>query len=219
MLDCDWSSDVALPIYHHVLRQAIARMLDQEPDISVVGQAGDAKSGIRGMEALDPYPELLVIDLKMPGQSGMSAIAEIMAAHPETRIIVFTMYDNPGYVWSTMNAGARGYLLKSASGNDLLRAVRAVAGGGAYLQAEITMPLLKRLVQDARTAEDKGTLLVREMHILEALADGLSNKMIAKTLSITEETVKSHLKKIYEKLGAADRAHAVAIALRQQLIG
>lgn len=204
---------------HHVLRQAIARMLDQETDITVVGQAGDAQSGIAMMETLLPYPEIVVIDLKMPGQSGMSAIAEIMAAHPETRIIVFTMYDNPGYVWSTMNAGARGYLLKSASGNDLLRAVRSVAHGGAYLQAEITMPLLKRLVQDARTADDRGALSVREMHILEALADGLSNKMIAKTLSITEETVKSHLKKIYEKLGAADRAHAVAIALRQQLIG
>lgn len=204
---------------HHVLRQAIARMLDQETDITVVGQAGDAQSGIAMMETLLPYPEIVVIDLKMPGQSGMSAIAEIMAAHPETKIIVFTMYDNPGYVWSTMNAGARGYLLKSASGNDLLRAVRSVAHGGAYLQAEITMPLLKRLVQDARTADDRGALSVREMHILEALADGLSNKMIAKTLSITEETVKSHLKKIYEKLGAADRAHAVAIALRQQLIG
>lgn len=204
---------------HHVLRQGIARMLDQESDITVVGQAGDAQSGIRSMEALQPYPEVVVIDLKMPGQSGMSAIGEIIAAHPDTRIIVFTMYDNPGYVWSTMNAGARGYLLKSASSGDLLRAVRSVASGGGYLQAEITMPLLKRLVQDARSAEDRGALSVREMQILEALADGLSNKMIARTLSITEETVKSHLKKIYEKLGAADRAHAVAIALRQQLIG
>lgn len=204
---------------HHVLRQAIARMLDQETDITVVGQAGDARSGIAAMEALQPYPEIVIVDLKMPGQSGMSAIVEIMQKHPETRIIVFTMYDNPGYVWSTMNAGARGYILKSASGSDLLRAVRSVANGGAYLQAEITMPLLRRLVQDARAADDRGTLSVREMHILEALAEGLSNKMIAKSLSITEETVKSHLKKIYEKLGAADRAHAVAIALRQQLIG
>lgn len=179
---------------HHVLRQAVARMLDQEEDIEVVGQAGDAKSGIRDMEGIQPYPEMLVIDLKMPGQSGMSAIAEIMARRPDIKIIVFTMYDNPGYVWSTMNAGARGYLLKSASGNDLLRAVRSVAGGGGYLQAEITMPLLKRLVQDARNADDKGTLSVREMHILEALAEGMSNKMIAKSLAITEETVKSHLK-------------------------
>lgn len=204
---------------HHVLRQAVARMLDQEEDMEVVGQAGDAKTGLSEMDLLDRYPDVVVIDLKMPGQSGMSAIAEIMAAHPDARIIVFTMYDNPGYVWSTMNAGARGYLLKSASGGDLLRAVRSVATGGAYLQAEITLPLLRRMAQDARNAEDRSTLSVREMHILEALADGKSNKMIARTLSITEETVKSHLKKVYEKLGAADRAHAVAIALRMQLIG
>ncbi|MBL6750276.1 MAG: response regulator transcription factor [Nevskia sp.] len=204
---------------HHVLRQAVAQMLEAEPDVTVVGQSGDAHSGIQAMEALPRFPDIIVMDLKMPGQSGTSAIAQIMQAHPEAKIIVFTMYDNPGYVWSTMNAGARGYLLKSASGSDLLRAVRAVAGGGGYLQAEITMPLLKRLIQDARTADDRRNLSVREMHILEALADGLSNKMIAKSLSITEETVKSHLKKVYEKLGATDRAHAVAIALRQQLIG
>lgn len=204
---------------HHVLRQGVARMLDEEADITVVGQAGDAQSGIRAMEELERYPHVIVIDLKMPGQSGMSAIGEIMQSHPDARIIVFTMYDNPGYVWSTLNAGARGYLLKSASGGDLLRAVRAVAGGGAYLQAEVTLPLLRNMVQDARAADDRSMLSVREMHILEALADGLSNKMIARTLSITEETVKSHLKRIYEKLGATDRAHAVAIALRQQLIG
>ena len=204
---------------HHVMRQAIAEMLNGEEDLQVVGQAGDAGSGLAQMEELQPYPDLVIIDLKMPGQSGTSAIGAIARAHPATRILVFTMYDNPGYVWSTMNAGASGYLLKNASRTDLLRAVRSVAGGGGYLQAEVTMPLLRRLIQDARAAEDRGSLSVREMHILEALADGLSNKMIARSLSITEETVKSHLKKIYDKLGASDRAHAVAIALRQQLIG
>lgn len=204
---------------HHVLRQAVASMLDQENDIEVVGQAGDAIAGLREMDALERYPEIVVIDLKMPGQSGISAITEIIAGHPDARIIVFTMYDNPGYVWGAMNAGARGYLLKSASSGDLLRAVRAVSGGGAYLQTEVTLPLLRRMAQDARACEDRSTLSVRELHILEALAEGQSNKRIARTLSITEDTVKSHLKKVYDKLGASDRAHAVAIALRQQLIG
>lgn len=204
---------------HHVLRQAIADMLDGQDDLRVVGQAGDARSGIREMEALVPYPDVVVIDLKMPGQSGSSAIAQIAQSHQQTKILVFTMYDNPAYVWSTMNAGASGYLLKSASRTDLLRAVRSVASGGGYLQAEVTMPLVKRLIQEARVAGDRGTLSVREMHILEALADGQSNKMIAKSLQLAEDTVKSHLRRIYEKLGASDRAHAVAIALRQQLIG
>ena len=140
---------------HHVLRQAVAQMLGAEADIKVVGQAGDAQAGIAEMEKISPYPDVVIIDLKMPGQSGASAIAEISQAHPGTKLIAFTMYDNPGYVWSTMNAGASGYLLKSASGADLLRAVRSVAGGGGYLQAEITMPLLKRLIQDARNADDR----------------------------------------------------------------
>lgn len=204
---------------HAVLREAIAELLDAESDLQVVGQAGDARSAMTAMEAMAAYPDVVIVDLKLPGQSGTSAIGEITRAHPETRVLVFTMYDNPGYVWSTMSAGASGYLLKNASRDDLLRAVRSIATGGGYLQAEVTMPLLKRLIQDARVNETQGILSVREMHILEALADGMSNKRIARSLSITEETVKSHLKKIYEKLGASDRAHAVAIALRQQLIG
>lgn len=204
---------------HHVLREAVASMLNQEDDIEVVGQAGDATSGIAAIESLDRLPDVIIMDLKMPGQSGMSAIAEIVGRHPDARVIVFTMYDNPGYVWSTMNAGARGYVLKSASGEDLQRAVRAVARGGAYLQSEITLPLLKRMAQEARSSEDRTSLSAREMHIIEYLAEGMSNKRIARELSISEETVKSHLKKTYEKLGASDRAHAVAIALRRHLIG
>lgn len=204
---------------HHVLRQAIADMLDGQDDLRVVGQAGDARSGIDRMTALERYPDVVVIDLKMPGLSATGAIAEIARTHPATRILVFTMYDNPGYVWSTMNAGASGYLLKNASREDLLRAVRSVAAGNGYLQSEVTMPLVKRLIQEARVAGDRGSLSVREMQILEALAEGRSNKMIARAMDLSEETVKSHLRRIYEKLGAADRAHAVAIALRQQLIG
>lgn len=203
---------------HHVLRQAVARMLDDEPDITVVGQAGDVGTGLAEIGALPVSPQVVMLDLKLPGKSGMSAISEIQKVRPNTRIVIFTMYDNPGYVWATMNAGARGYLLKSASGGDLLRAVRSVAAGGGYLQAEVTMPLLKRLAQEARSAKEAGALSVREMQILEALAEGQSNKRIARSLDITEETVKSHLKKVYEKLGASDRAHAVAIALRQDLI-
>ncbi|MDN5939279.1 MAG: response regulator transcription factor [Salinisphaera sp.] len=203
---------------HHVLRQAVARMLDDEADITVVGQAGDVATGLAELAALPVYPHVVMLDLKLPGRSGMSAIAEILKLQPHSRIIIFTMYDNPGYVWATMNAGACAYLLKSASSRDLLAAVRSVAAGGGYLQAEVTMPLLKRLVQEARSARDASELTVREMQILEALAEGQSNKQIARTLELAEETVKSHLKKVYEKLGASDRAHAVAIALRQELI-
>lgn len=201
---------------HHVLRQAVVTMLNEAQDITVVGHSGDPREGVEGVLAL--RPEIVLVDLKMPGMNGLAVIAEIAAALPAAGLIVFTMHDNPAYVWETMNSGARGYVLKSADKDDLLRAVRAVAAGSGYLQAEVTMPLLKRLARDARTSDERSLLTSREMQILECLADGQSNKVIAVTLAITEETVKSHLKKLYEKIGASDRAHAVAIALRQRLI-
>lgn len=201
---------------HHVLRQAIATMLEAEGDIEIVGQSGEGRAAIAEIAALKP--DLAIVDLKMPGMGGLAVIGEIARLSRKIGIIVFTMYDNPAYVWETTNAGASGYVLKSAGKEDLLRAVRAVHAGAGYLQAEVTKPLLQRLAQDARIAGNKGALSSRELQVLECLADGQSNKVIAVTLSITEDTVKAHLKNLYEKLGAADRAHAVAIALRQQLI-
>jgi DNA-binding NarL/FixJ family response regulator len=201
---------------HHVLRQAIATMLEAEGGIEIVGQSGDGRAAIADISAT--MPDLVIVDLKMPGMGGLAVIGEISKLSRKIGIIVFTMYDNPAYVWETTNAGASGYVLKSAGKDDLLRAVRAVHAGAGYLQAEVTKPLLQRLAQDARVAGNKGALSSRELQVLECLADGQSNKVIASTLSITEDTVKAHLKNLYEKLGAADRAHAVAIALRQQLI-
>jgi len=202
---------------HQAVRQAVAVMLEAaEQGFEVVGQSDDAQHGVA--EVLQLKPDVVIIDLKMPGMSGLSGIAEISAGAPGVRTIVFTMYDNPAYVWETINAGASGYLLKSASKEALVRAVRAVSTGTGYLQAEVTMPLLKRFAHDARTAETRRSLTLREMQILECLADGESNKSIGRRFSVAEETIKTHLRNLYEKLGASDRAHAVAIALRQRLI-
>tara|TARA_R110000868_G_scaffold1276_1_gene9945 strand:- start:4289 stop:4930 length:642 start_codon:yes stop_codon:yes gene_type:complete len=202
---------------HTVLRQAVVEMLDAETDIRVVGHTENAAKGIEEVERLKP--DVAVIDLKMPDISGLTVITELAARVPSTGIIVFTMYDNAAYVWRAMNSGASGYVLKSASKDDLLRAVRAVHAGAGYLQAEVTKPLLKRLAQEARAEGRKSELSARELQVLECVALGQSNKTVAITLSVSEETVKAHLKSLYEKLGASDRAHAVAIALRQQIIG
>jgi DNA-binding NarL/FixJ family response regulator len=202
---------------HQAVRQAVAVMLEAaEHGFKVIGQSDDATSGIA--EVLRLKPDVLIIDLKMPGVSGLSAIAQISAADPAIRTVVFTMYDNPAYVWETINAGASGYLLKSAPKDELIRAVRAVSAGAGYLQAEVTKPLLKRFAQDARMADTRRLLTLRETQILECLANGESNKSIGRHFSVAEETVKTHLRNLYEKLGACDRAHAVAIALRQRLI-
>ncbi|MEQ9143995.1 MAG: response regulator transcription factor [Parvibaculaceae bacterium] len=201
---------------HHVLRQAIAAMLEAEGGMEIVGQSGEAKSAIPEIARLEP--DIVIVDLKMPGMGGLAAIGEISQAASRAGIIVFTMYDNPAYVWEATNAGASGYVLKSAGKDDLLRAIAAVSTGAAYLQAEVTKPLLRRLAQDAREQGRKSILSARELQVLECLSDGQSNKVIAGSLSISEDTVKTHLRSLYEKLGASDRAHAVAIALRQQLI-
>ena len=201
---------------HTVLRQAVRVMLEVEHDIEIVGEAGDGVEGVAGIGRAKP--DVAIVDLKMPGMGGLSAIPEIARTSPKTAIIVFTMYNNPVYVYEAMHAGASGYVLKSASKEDLLRAIRAVKQGAGFLQAEVTKPLLRRLVLDARAEAERSNLTLREIQILEFLAEGKSNKEIASFLTISDETVKTHLKRLYEKLGASDRAQAVAIALRQQLI-
>lgn len=201
---------------HNVVRQAVATMLAGVDGIEIVGQSGDAVTGLTEIETL--RPGVVILDLKMPGLSGLAAIGRILKIDSKIRIVIFSMYDNPAYVWETVNAGASGYLLKTATRDELIRAVNAVASGSGYLQAEVTMPLLKRFASDARSTTNRMTLTIREMQILECLADGLTNKETAIRLTVSEETVKSHVKNVYEKLGASDRAHAVAIALRQSII-
>jgi DNA-binding NarL/FixJ family response regulator len=201
---------------HTVLRQAVRVMLEAESDMEICGEAGEGVDGVR--EISRTKPDVAIVDLKMPGMSGLSAIPEILKGSPKTAIIAFTMYNNPVYVYEAMHAGASGYVLKSASREELLRAIRAVKQGAGFLQAEVTKPLLRRLALDAKLEAERSNLTLREIQILEFLSEGKSNKEIANFLSISDETVKTHLKRLYEKLGASDRAQAVAIALRQNLI-
>lgn len=203
---------------HTVLREAIAEMLATPGDIRVVGQAGELAAAYEALERMDQPPDLVILDIRLPDTNGTRAIPELRQRFPDCRILVFTMYDNPGYVWTTINAGASGYLLKNASREELLRAIRAIASGGGYLQAEVTLPMIRRIVEEAKTGAGSNALTVREIEILEGLGKGQSNKSMARELDSTEESIKSHLRRIYEKLGANDRAHAVAIALREQLI-
>jgi DNA-binding NarL/FixJ family response regulator len=202
---------------HTVVRQAVRLMLEAEEDIVVCGEADEADSALRDISGLKP--DIALLDLKMPGKSGLSLTAAVAAASPRTATIIFTMYSNPSYVDAAIRAGACGYVLKSASKTELLRAIHAVHQGSRFLQAEVTKPLLRRLTLDAEAGGPKEIRFTpREIEILELLSDGVSNKEVAKVLGVSEETVKSQLKHLYEKLGASDRAQAVAISLRQNLI-
>ena len=201
---------------HTAIRQALRMMLESEADMVVVGEAGDGAEGVAVATTLEP--DVTIVDLAMPGMGGLAAIPALRKAAPRTAILVFTMHESAAYVHEAMRTGARGYLLKSAHKEELLSAIRALRAGGGYLQPRITGTVLRRLVGDARVAGEAGLLTAREIQILESVADGKSNKEIAAAMSIAEDTVKTHLRRLFEKLGAADRAHAVAIALRQNLI-
>jgi DNA-binding NarL/FixJ family response regulator len=201
---------------HVAVRQAVRVMLEAERDMVIAGEAGDGAEAIALAARL--RPDVVIIDLAMPGLGGLPAIPELRRAAPRAAVLVFTMHKNPAYVYEAMRAGARGYVLKSATKDDLVAGIRAVHAGGGFLQPEIAGPILRRVAVDARMQAGGSDLTVREIQVLEAVADGKSNKEIAAAIGIAEDTVKTHLRKLFEKLGASDRAQAVAIALRQHLI-
>jgi RNA polymerase sigma factor (sigma-70 family) len=201
---------------HAVLRQAISAMLGAERDMTVVGQAGNGREALAAVKSA--RPDVVMLDIKMPEAGGLEVLQSIQQACPKARVIVFTMYENPAYVNAAIRAGASGYVLKSVSREELLEAIRAVHGGRRFLHPEVTRPLLRRAALEARLRSASGALTVRDIQVLELLSDGKSNKEIAQSLGISDETVKSHLKRLFEKLGVTDRTEAVALALRQNLI-
>jgi DNA-binding NarL/FixJ family response regulator len=201
---------------HAVLRQAVSAMLSGEPDMTVVGQAGTGIEALAGVKSA--RPDVVILDIKMPEAGGLEVLADIRRACPNTRVIVFTMYESPAYVNAAIRAGAGGYVLKSVGREELLSAIRSVHRGGHFLHAEVTRPLLRRAAIEARLRPGGGGLTPRDLQVLELLSDGKSNKEIAHALRISDETVKSHLKRLFEKLGVSDRTEAVALALRQNLI-
>ncbi len=199
---------------HVVLRQALRLMIEADPRFEVLGEASDGSIALK--EIARVRPRVAVVDIKMPGLGGLDIIPRIGAVGHGTATLVFSMYDNPAYVRAAMQAGAKGYLLKSVDRAEMLEAIAAVGSGSGFLQRRVASPLVRQTVADMRS--EPGRLSVREFQVLELIASGKSNRDIAETLSVSEETIKTHLKRLYEKLGASDRTHAVSIALRQRLI-
>ena len=200
---------------HQVFRDGVRLLLERETDIQVVGAAANAVEAAKGIRA--SKPDVAILDLGMPGGGVLGVIRRLKTDVPGTRVIVLTMFDSPAYVNEVVASGALGYLLKEAPGEELIRAVRSVAAGHGYLMSAVTLPVLRKLADDARVAQ-RGILSDREIEILELIAAGALNKEIADRLGITEVTVKAHLRNIFAKIGAQNRAHAVTLALQHNLI-
>lgn len=196
---------------HPVVRDGLAGMLASQPDLQLVGAAADGRQAVD--LAASTHPDVLLLDLRMPGMDGVQAIGELRSRHPEIRVLVLTTYDTDADILRAIEAGASGYLLKDAPREDLFQAIRTVAGGQTYLSPVVA----SRLVQMVRAPADDAPS-ERELEVLALVARGMSNKEIGRQLHIGEATVKSHLLHVFAKLGASDRTHAVTIALQRGLV-
>lgn len=200
---------------HDVLRAGLRAMLETSGEVVVVGEAEDGAAALTLLQRVEP--DVILLDVKMPTMDGLSTLRQLRSLQPTLPVLILSMYDDPAYVEEAISAGAAGYLLKTVSREELVRAIRAARDGQGYLQAEITKPVLARF---SRTYEESLDvhLSPRETQVLQLVADGQSNKQIATTLAISEATVKTYISSLFEKLGAVHRAHAVALALRHHLI-
>ncbi len=197
---------------HPVVRDGIVGMVASAPDVDVVAEASDGAEAVRLARALEP--DVVLMDLRMPGLDGVAAIRELTRLGVPSRVVVLTTFDADADVLPAIEAGATGYLLKDAPRDELLRAIRAAAAGEAVLAPSVA----SRLVNRVRTP-DADALTPRELQVLALVADGATNRAAGERLHLSEATVKTHLLSIYAKLGVGDRAAAVAEGFRRGLLG
>jgi DNA-binding NarL/FixJ family response regulator len=193
---------------HPLLREGIATLINSQPDMRLIAEAA---TGQEAMQQFDLHqPDVTLMDLRLPDMSGIDAVIALRSQHPEARIIMLTTFEGDVEIQRALEAGARGYLLKSMPPKDMLEAIRQVHAGKKRIPAEIASQLAEHMGDEALTD--------REVEVLRAIAEGNRNRDIANKLFISEETVKVHIKHIMEKLNASDRTQAVAIGVRRGII-
>jgi two-component system, NarL family, response regulator len=199
---------VVLADDHPVVRNGLAAMVDQQPDMEVVGEAGDGDEAIALYKQF--HPDVMVLDLRMPKRDGVAVVEQVMEVNPKARLLIMTTYDGDEDIFRCLSQGAKGYLLKDAPRQEILSAIRAVNEDRAYTSSSVAAKALQRMA--------KPSLTHRELDVLQHVALGRSNKDIARRLNITEGTAKSHVKSILTKLDAISRTEAVAVAHKRGMI-
>jgi len=203
---------VVLADDHSVVRKGVREFLEDEPDITVIGEATNGQQAVELAIALQP--DIVVMDIKMPQLSGVDATKRIRTDAPKVRVLALTAYDDDPYIFGLLEAGASGYVLKTAESSELVRAIRAVAAGQSALDPAIAPRLIARVAHPSSSEEP---LTERELEVLRLAARGLTNKQIGHDLHISDRTVQNHLANIYAKLGAASRTEAVTAGLQRGL--
>ena len=205
---------------HQVVREGFAGMLDTQPDFTVVGTASDGAEAVRICRQLSP--DIVLMDVRMPGMDGIEA-ARQLAGEGRPRILILTTFDLDEYVYDALRAGASGFLLKDVTAERLFDAVRVIAAGDALLAPAVTRRLISEFAllhpkPDAPSTAALASLTPRETQVLRLVAEGLSNPEIAARLVVTEETVKTHVSRVLNKLGLRDRTQAVVTAYESGLV-
>ncbi len=205
---------------HLVVREGLQLILGMEEDLEVVGEAADGETAVRLTGELQP--DVVLMDLRMPGMGGLEAIEHILTSWPETTIVILTTYNEDDLMIRGLQAGARGFLLKDTGRETLFATIRAAASGETLLQPEILARVLAHTNAQTKPTPslpaEQDVLTTREVEVLTAVVRGDRNKEIALQLGVTERTVKAHLTNIYNKLGVDSRAAAVSIAIQRGLI-
>ncbi len=200
---------------HELVRRGIRSLLEAEADFEVVAEADDAESAIAAAAALQPA--VIVMDVRMPGRSGIEACRDIRAAHPEIRVLMLTSFADDEALFTSILAGAAGYVLKQIKGGDLVGAVRQVAAGKSLLDPNVTERVLARLRGEVTTPGDViSDLTPQERRILALVAEGATNHQIAEQVHLADKTVKNYVSNILMKLGLSRRAEAAAFMARRQ---
>ena len=193
---------------HHVVRQGLVALINGVPGMQVVAETADGGMALSLFR--QHLPDVVLMDLRLPGMSGVAAITHIRSQFPQARIIVLTTYDGDEDIHRALDAGARGYLLKGMSGDELMDAIRAVHAGRSRIPAQVAERLAERMVRPSLTD--------RELGVLREIVSGKSNKEIGKELNISEATVKTHINSILGKLGVTDRTQAVTAAIQRGIV-
>ena len=200
---------------HAVVRSGLRLLLEREDGIHAVDEASNAEEAL--FRTIEHKPEVVLIDVTMPGASGIEAIPKLLEASPDSKVLVLSMHDDPGYVRDAFAAGASGYVLKEAADTEVVAAIRQVAAGGSYVNPALGARMVAAAAKDTAEAQ-ADPLSEREHEVLRLLALGHTNQEIAKTLFISVRTAETHRAHIMQKLGLASRAELVRYALTRQIL-
>lgn len=193
---------------HPSLRTGLASILNSHDHLIVVAEAGSGSEALE--KAAETKPDVLILDLRMPEGDGIETTRALVERNPDVRILILTTYDNEEDIFNALDAGARGYILKDTTSEEIIEAVRQVHAGNRFLPPAVASRLADRMIRQSLTP--------RELDVLRLVSRGRTNKEIAGAMFISEETIKSHMKGLFQKLGVHDRAEAVAIALQRGLL-